>query len=116
MMFFLYIRHRYSSVNQKGHEFQNWLWQFDQTLFPDQVSLDAFFAEMTQVADKLNTKYPRSAKILVPSPSGVYIEIFQIYPEGHQEKLVVEFAVQRVKMIYSHSEPNKVLTQEGGKV
>lgn len=116
-MSFLYIRHNYSCTNKKGREFQIWFQQFDHTMFPNPVSIDGFFAEMQQKAAKLDEKYPRSAKLYVPHLQNTStIEVYHIAPEGYPEKIIVEFIIRRVSLIYGFIEIPKpeVLPEKGG--
>ncbi len=119
MTAFLYIRRFYSITNKKGKEFQIWFQQFDHTLFLNEVSMDAFFAEMERVIHKLNEKYPRSAKLCVPRfRNSSRVDCFQVYPEDHPEKIVSEFIIRRVSVLYGLGEPAEVkaLIEKGGEV
>ena len=117
MTAFLYVRRSFSVTNKKGKEFQIWFQQFNHTLFLNEVSMDAFFAEVERVIHKLNEKYPRSAKLCCPrfrnSPK---VACFHVYPEEHPEKVVTEFMIRRVSVLYGYGEPTEVkaLMEKGG--
>lgn len=104
----------YRPQNRKCMEMAEFVEQFDDTLCPDEISLDAFKTELETKMKEVNEKYPNIMPLKMSSGSG-YIHIDQttkIHSNGC-DKPVAYFSVYRVKNTYRFAERSQI-EKKGG--
>lgn len=60
MKWFVNCAFSYAPINAKAKELGQWVESFNYTLFPDDLSKDAFIEEARLILDTLNDKYPKT--------------------------------------------------------
>lgn len=99
MRFFIDAPHVYSSVNNKGKEFNEWIYSFKHVLIVDQLSCDAFVESVRKMAAMLDEKYPRTKKLYVSVTDhhGDDHIFISAYPEQQPEKQIFIMSIYRVR-------------------
>lgn len=106
----------YKPQNRKCAEMAEFTEQFENTLCPDEISLDAFKAELEAKMKEINEKYPNIMPLKMSSGPG-YIHIDQdtkIHNNGC-DKPVAYFSVYRIKNTYRFSERPQIEKKGGAK-
>jgi hypothetical protein len=111
--YFIELR-EYKPQNRKCAEMAEFANQFDNTFCPDEISFDAFKAELEVKMKEVNEKYPNTMPLKLSSGTG-YIHIDQdtkTHSNGC-DKPVAYFYVYQIKKVYRFSERPQ-LEQKGG--
>lgn len=106
MQYFIDTITTYRSVNQKGHELQQYVCQFEQRLIADELSLDAMKCDIEHQIKFLNEKYPRSHPICLESYSNGSHGQWSVYVKGNTDKVVCIIHYEKVLGYYKFSEKN----------
>lgn len=106
MQYFIDTITTYRSVNQKGHELQQYVCQFEQRLIADELSLDAMKCDIEHQIKFLNEKYPRSHPICLESYSNGSHGQWSVYVKGNTDKVVCIIHYKNVLGYYKFSEKN----------
>lgn len=99
MRFFIDAPHVYSSVNNKGKEFNEWIYSFKHVLIVDQLSCDAFVESVRKMAATLDEKYPRTKRLYVSVTEyhGDDHIFISVYPEQQPEKQIFILSIYHIR-------------------
>ena len=106
MRFFIDRPNTYVSVNNKGKEFNEWIYSFKHVLIANELSRDAFIEGIRQKASMLDAKYPRTRKLYVSVTEhhGDDCIFISVYPEHQPEKQVFILNIYHVRGDFQFSE------------
>lgn len=86
----------YSAFNKKGKELQDYIRQFNQRFVPDDLSMDAFKADVENEIASLNEKYPHTIPMeLDHYNKGVY-GAWMVRVKGYNDKVVFILSWKKV--------------------
>lgn len=113
--YFIELR-EYRPQNRKCAEMAEFANQFDNTFCPDEISFDAFKAELEAKMKEVNEKYPNTMPLKMSSDIG-YIHIDQDTKIHHNgcDKPVAYFHVYQIKKVYRFSECPQIEKKGGAK-
>ncbi len=113
--YFIELR-EYKPQNRKCAEMAEFAEQFDNILCPDEISFDAFKAELEAKMKEVNEKYPNTMPLKLSSGIG-YIHIDQDTKthENGCDKPVAYFFIAKVKSVYRFSEHRHIEKKGGAK-
>lgn len=99
MKFFIDCPHTYVSVNNKGKEFNEWIYSFKHVLIANELSRDTFIEGIRQKATMLDTKYPRTRKLCVSvtEHSGDDCIYISVYPEEQPDKQIFILNIYHIR-------------------
>lgn len=116
MRFFVENPTTYCSVNNKGHEFNQWIRTFKHVLIADELSRDAFIESIRKKAVLLDAAYPRTKPLHVSVTDARndddYVQI-RVYPDGQPDKQVFILSIYLVRGDFQFNEC-KSLQVKGG--
>ena len=94
----------YSAFNKKGQELQDYIRQFNQRFVPDDLSMDAFKADVENEIASLNEKYPHTIPMeLEHYNNGVY-GAWMVRVKGYNDKVVFILSWKKVLGTFQFNE------------
>lgn len=101
-------------TNEKHIELCKYISQFECNLIKDELSLDAFKADIKRKIEELDAKYPRTTRLVFATYSN---GVICCYPELKSDAIVFSIIAEKVKGIYEFSENNSIeLSEKGGDI
>lgn len=106
----------YKPQNRKCAEMAEFASQFDNTFCPDEISLDAFKAELEAKMKDVNGRYPNTMPLKISSGLGyIHIDLDTKTHSNGCDKPVVYFFIYRIKKVYRFSERLQIEKKGGTK-
>lgn len=100
-----------SAFNKKGKELQEYIRQFNQRLVPDDLSMDAFKADVEKEIASLNEKYPRTIPMELDHYNNGGYGAWMARVKGHDDKVVFILSWKKVLGTF-HFNENCLTLQE----
>lgn len=107
MMRFIHYIKTYSSTNKKGHELNEFISKFRDTLIYDKLALDALKQEVQTKVAELNAKYPKVKELIFSERNNQW----SVKPLGGLDDYVFILDISIVRSTYKFLEQAEIPQQ-----